>query len=226
MIPWENIWSTAPPTPMPVQGGDANEHVSHVADAGVADRRTSGLVWARADTAPYSTLTVPKPYEHRHPRLGPLGQEHHPDADDAVGAQFHQHPGMHHAHRGGRRHVPVGGPGMERPQARQHPEPHHEQGEEQSLEVLEALVEVPRPGGRPTSPATASIKGKRRGARAWPRQPSRRARMRSPHQHAAGHQVQSTSFSAPYSLRRRKVPKSLLLPHTPMRRYMGSTASS
>ena len=34
------------------------------------------------------------------------------------------------------------------------------------------------------------------------------------------------SFMAPYSLVRRKVPKSVLLPHTPMSRYMGSTASS
>ena len=36
----------------------------------------------------------------------------------------------------------------------------------------------------------------------------------------------SISFMAPYSLVRRKVPKSVLLPHTPMSRYMGSTASS
>ena len=31
---------------------------------------------------------------------------------------------------------------------------------------------------------------------------------------------------APYSLERMKVRKSVLLPHTPMRRYMGTTASS
>ena len=34
------------------------------------------------------------------------------------------------------------------------------------------------------------------------------------------------SFIAPYSLVRRKVLKLLLLPHTPMSRYIGSTASS
>ena len=36
----------------------------------------------------------------------------------------------------------------------------------------------------------------------------------------------SISFIAPYSLGRRKLPKSLLLPHTPMSRYIGITASS
>ena len=34
------------------------------------------------------------------------------------------------------------------------------------------------------------------------------------------------NFIAPYSLVRRKVPKSVLLPHTPMSRYMGRTANS
>ena len=34
------------------------------------------------------------------------------------------------------------------------------------------------------------------------------------------------SFIAPYSLVRRKLPKSVLLPHTPMSRYIGSTANS
>ena len=34
----------------------------------------------------------------------------------------------------------------------------------------------------------------------------------------------SISFIAPYSLVRKKVPKSVLLPHTPISRYIGSTA--
>ena len=36
----------------------------------------------------------------------------------------------------------------------------------------------------------------------------------------------SISFSAPYSLVRAKVAKVVLLPQTPMSRYMGNTASS
>ena len=36
----------------------------------------------------------------------------------------------------------------------------------------------------------------------------------------------NSSFMAPYSLVRRKVPKSVLLPQTPISRYIGRTANS
>ena len=72
--------------------------------------------------------------EDRHPGFGALGQQDHPDPDNAKSAQLHQHAGVKHTDAGGGRHVTVGRPGVEGPKAGQHTKPNHEQGEDPVLE--------------------------------------------------------------------------------------------
>ena len=127
-MPWENICSTAPAKTHRVQGGDAHEHVAHVADAGIADDVLEVVLGQRGDRA-VDDVHRAEADEHRHPHLRALRSEQHAHLDDAEGTQLHQHTSVQHADPGRRRDMAVGRPGMERPQAGEHAEPQREEGE-------------------------------------------------------------------------------------------------
>ena len=110
-----------------VQRGNAHQHISHVADAGIADNILQ-VPLGHGGNGPVDNIDRPQANQHRHPGGRPLRQQHHSHPDDAESPQFHQHSGVEHTDPGGRGHMAVRRPGMKGPQAGQYPEPNHKEG--------------------------------------------------------------------------------------------------
>ncbi len=115
-------------------GGQAQANQAHVAHRGIADD-VFQIGLGQAHEGAIDDAHRGQDGEQRRPVDEPLGAEVHAHPQHAVGPQFHQHPGMDHGHRRGRGHVPHRRPGVEGPQARQHPEAEEEQKEAQILHL-------------------------------------------------------------------------------------------
>ena len=161
-----------------VQRGDAHKHVAHVADAGVPDDVLQVLLRHRRHRAVQHVHRA-QPDKHRHPpRIRGLRQQENPHPDDTVGPQLHQHPGVQHGHRRGRRHVAVGRPRVERPETRQRAEADHKQREHQHLEL----------GAEPPVGRHLSQRFQRERAVALPRRLRVDRQYPHPDEYAAGHE--------------------------------------
>jgi len=95
-------------------GGQPQAHDAHVRHRRVPDHILQISLGQAHEDAVNNAYPGQQPHKLG-PILKPLGAEIHGYPQDGKGAQLHEHAGVEHGHRGGRRHMADGRPGVERP---------------------------------------------------------------------------------------------------------------
>ena len=95
-MPWEEHLVDGAGQALGMQGGDAQEHIAHVADAGIADNELQ-VSLGKGRNCPIYDVDGGKYDQHELPVLGALGEEVQADADDTEGPELHKDAGVKHA---------------------------------------------------------------------------------------------------------------------------------
>ena len=111
--PCANMSSAAPLTPIDIQRGDAEENVTHVHHARIAQHQVE-LLLRDGDQADVDDIADEQNEQQARPRFRSFRQQRQGDADETVEAELLQHAGMQHGGGRGRGGISGRRPGVER----------------------------------------------------------------------------------------------------------------